>query len=482
MDPSTDDSASHADRLVELARHRDFDAFEVRAEVSRARLYITERRGDWHITPSGMVGVSIRVWRGNAAALASLIDPSPTEFAGLLDRADRLVRAGARHAGHTFAPSLRSTCFSSRPNITGDPFEVGDEQPVAIMREAREAALAILPDAQTARSSFSASDRRVHMVNSAGGSSDIRHYHAGSFAQVIHKLGERVGDHAEIEGGVYGLDDMRQAGVPARLGERAATLALEGARAEVVKAGRYRVLVDNEMSGLLAHESFGHLTEYDLMTTGWSVLNERLGDRLADERLNIVDAPTPAGGGRVGVHVAVDDEGTRGHDVRILDRGVFKSAMHQRDSAQATHAAPTGNGRALSVRFPPIVRMRNTFVEPGDMSVEEAIESLGDGIYLCGGRGGSPHSDGSFMFTSSHGYRVEAGRIVAPIKGTSMVGNILHFLPHIEGITKDFRMFSNTFAGCGKWDQSYLHVAMGGPHILASDVLLGGQTVSGSAA
>jgi TldD protein len=232
------------------------------------------------------------------------------------------------------------------------------------------------------------------------------------------------------------------------------------------------------LSGLLAHESFGHLNEFDLVASGWSVLQGRLGERLADERMSIVDAPAPPDGGRLGVNVPIDDEGTRGGALRILDRGVLKANMHQRDSARAEGVAPTGNGRALDVRFPPIVRMRNTYIEPGDLTLDEALEALGDGLYLCGGRGGSPHSDGSFMFTSQHGYRVEGGRIVAPVKGPSIVGNILNFLPNVEGLTKDFGMFSNTFGGCGKWEQSFLHVGFGGPHILASDVLVGGHVAS----
>jgi TldD protein len=180
----------------------------------------------------------------------------------------------------------------------------------------------------------------------------------------------------------------------------------------------------------------------------------------------------------MGVVLPVDDEGTDAVPTTLLSEGRLVSYLHTRDSAASAETAPTGNGRAMDARFPPIVRMRNTFFEPGDASVEEALRDLGDGYYLCGGRGGMPSSDGSFVFTATHGYRVAGGEVVAPVRPATLFGNILDFLQNVRLLTSDFQVKSNYFGGCGKFDQSFIPVGYGGPHVLVSEALVAGEGAS----
>jgi TldD protein len=271
------------------------------------------------------------------------------------------------------------------------------------------------------------------------------------------------------------VHDYDDAGGPEALGRETARTAREALDAKPCPAGRSRVLTDPHLSGLLAHESFGHLTEYDLVASGWSVLKDRVGERLASELVTIRDSPVVPGSPLAGVRVPYDDEGVEGRDIDLLRKGVLHAWMHTRDSSSATGSAPTGNARALDARFAPIVRMRNTYFEPGEGTVDEAIELLDDGIYLIGGRGGSPRSDGSFMFTAKRGYVVKGGRIDHPIRSVSFHGNVLDCLKGVEFLTSDFAVHTTAFGGCGKWDQSFLHVGTGGPHVLVAEALVGGQ-------
>jgi TldD protein len=124
--------------------------------------------------------------------------------------------------------------------------------------------------------------------------------------------------------------------------------------------------------------------------------------------------------------------------------------MHKRSTAHAEGANPTGNGRAFSVRHPPIVRMRNTYFEAADHTLEEAIELLGDGVYLMDGRGGAPASDGTFTFTAARGYKVEDGEIVEPTRSTTISGHVLDFLDGSEALTENVEVTTTNFGGCGK--------------------------------
>lgn len=463
------------DRLADLARASPhLAAFEVRGEDRQDGRYQTSDSGLGTRSTIRLGGVSLRGWVNGGSAYAYTTDPNPDALPRVVEDATRLAMANAGRGRHTFPPQLSRTRSQYHSPVDLHPDQTPHADVRAMLRRAHDTAKAEEPTG-TAISSFGFTRRRVLTTDSCGSWVDSEFVHSTLLTQVILRDAGRVADYMEVSGGERGLRDYERHGIPEAVAADAARYAREGLVARAAPAGRFRVLTDHHLTGILAHESFGHLTEYDAVASGWSLLKGRRGDLLADEHVSVVDAPTSPDGRPVGISLPYDNEGTPGREVRVLDHGRLAGFLHLRDTAPQAGDAPTGNGRALDIRFPPIVRMRNTYFEPGDLQFEEALELLDDGLYLCGGRGGAPHSDGSFLFTSQRAYRVENGQIAAPLRGPSISGNILSFLRRVEGATRDFDLFTNYFAGCGKWEQSFLNVGVGGPHLLVGEALVGGH-------
>jgi TldD protein len=288
----------------------------------------------------------------------------------------------------------------------------------------------------------------------------------------VREAGQVHGDKASV-GGALGLEAYEGERSPEALGKLAAERCLDAARARKAPAGSTPAVVDPALGGILAHESFGHLTEGDVVRSGYSLLRGKLGERLGSAAATVVDEGLAEPG--QGVEVPFDDEGTPARSVTVLEQGVLRSWLHARGTAALDGVEPTGNARAVDIRYPPICRMRNTSFAPGDLTFEEALQELGSGVYACESLGGMPRSDGNFLFHAQRGWRVEKGELREPLKGVSLSGHILSFLGNIRGATRERKLDSFFFGGCGKWDQNGLAIGFGGPHLLLREVFMGGE-------
>ncbi len=451
------------------------DAFEVRIEHQAWRGATYEKGGMRALNGSRLTGLSVRVWLHGATGFASSHDPSPTAVRGMVEEAARAAKSNARQENPSFPyRSLGADQVVHDPTLGHDPFDAEPAEIEELLARAHDGALEADPGA-FARCKLATTSRRILFADADGREVTTRFLLTTLQAQALHRDGPRLGEGVDWASGARGLDGFVEDEAPEALGRRAAERGREASRAVAAPAGRQRVLCDPVLSGLLAHESFGHLTEYDLIASRWSLLAGERGQRFADETVSVVDAPTVPGAPDQGIRLPYDDEGVEGQTVRMLDQGVLSDWMHARGSAGEAGGQPTGNGRAMNVRKEPMVRMRNTFFEPGDWSLEEALEELGDGVYLIEGRGGSPASDGSFMFTAVRGYLVEGGQPTQPVRSTAISGNILDFLQGVEAVTDDFHVTTTNFGGCSKRGQGPLPVGMGGPHVLVDQALVGGQ-------
>ncbi|HET6404266.1 MAG TPA: TldD/PmbA family protein [Candidatus Thermoplasmatota archaeon] len=474
------DLPAFVDLVVRAAKRLDgVAAWEVRGDLVHDRRFVSDGKQFRASLMSELGGVSLRIFTADGgASFGMTTEATPEAAEALAQRVLAFARSSARKGVKAFAPGDATARRASyAPSVKRLPRDADLDE----FRELLERAQAGAEAADTMRagvrgtSSWASRERRVLFVDSHGSQVENATLLSSLLVHRLVRADGKTGDGFLYRSGERGLTDFEDEGGPEAIGAEASKRAHEYWEARAAPVGRMRVLTDNHLSGTLAHESFGHLTEYDLVASQWSVLRGRRGEAFAGEHVSVIDAPTVDEPIVQGVRVPLDEEGVRGKPVRLLDRGVLAAWMHVRGSAPESDDAPTGNGRSLDFRHPPIVRMRNTYFEPGDMSVEEALEELGTGVYLCGGRGGAPHSEGSFMFTAQRGYLVENGEIVAPIRSTSIYGNIFDFLHNIEGVTRDFRVFASVHGGCGKWSQSFLHVGMGGPHVLVREALVGGE-------
>ncbi|MCY3413492.1 MAG: TldD/PmbA family protein [Candidatus Heimdallarchaeota archaeon] len=263
---------------------------------------------------------------------------------------------------------------------------------------------------------------------------------------------------------------------PEDMGKNAALWAKELIDAKSAPAGEFAALTDNSLSGVLAHESFGHLTEGDFIATKGSPIHDRIGESLGSEHVSMYDEGVMEFSKDVnGFFLPYDDEGMETKKITLLDKGVLKGFLNSRATAPHSDGVVSGNARAINYTFNPIPRMRNTYVSAGELTEDEAIEMMGTGIYALGTSGGQVTGDGTFLFKATRGYFVENGEKKYPIKDVTLTGNILNLLHGIEGATKDFELHSGYFGGCGKGGQFPLPVGLGGPKVLFNKVRFGGE-------
>ena len=270
-----------------------------------------------------------------------------------------------------------------------------------------------------------------------------------------------------------GLDFFEQEKyTPETLGANAAKYCKEQETAISAPAGKSAALIGSRLGGVLAHESFGHLSESDFVMSGLSPIADKIGASLGSEHASVYDTGLTSDGG---LYLPYDDSGIPTDETVILDKGVLIGYLHNRVSAKKMNTKPTGNSRAITFMFDPIPRMKNTYFGTGDLTEEEALEMMKNGIYAIGTSGGQADMDGSFLFKCSRGYLVENGEITKTIKDAALTGNILEFIQHIQGTTKEKEMFTSYFGGCGKGGQYPLPVGMGGPILYADEVMVGGE-------
>ncbi|NHJ32980.1 MAG: TldD/PmbA family protein [Asgard group archaeon] len=276
--------------------------------------------------------------------------------------------------------------------------------------------------------------------------------------------------------GSKGLELFDKKGsTPEVLGEQCHEWLKEQREAKAAPAGKFRALCDNGLSGVLAHESFGHCTEADAVLTNSTVLKGQLGVKIGTEIVNIIDEGTPDQQYNA-FWLPFDDEGTPTTRTVLVENGILKGYLHNRASANFLKGDLTGNARAIHYRYNPIPRMKNTYFEPGDLTEEEAIEQLKEGIYAIQTSGGQVNPTvGTFLFKAVRGYWIENGKIKYPIKDVTIKGELLALLNNVEGLTKELKIDSGYFGGCGKGVQYPLPTGKGSPKILFSEAMFGGE-------
>lgn len=247
---------------------------------------------------------------------------------------------------------------------------------------------------------------------------------------------------------------------------------IEAVKSDVPKAGNYEVVMDPKLIGLFLHEALGHASEGDLVAKGSSILRGRLGQHVASELVTIVDDGYVEGG----FYVPYDDEGVRKTETVVVEKGVLKTHLSSRIVSSSLGIPLTGNARAEDFNNIPLVRQTNFYMKGGDMSFEELIEDVKDGLYLVGRGGGGEVDVGGATFTFSIGpsYRIKGGELKGMIRGTTVSGSILETLKTVDGVGKDVKVTTSVFGGCGK-DGQLAKVGDGGPHVRVRSLRVGGK-------
>ncbi len=232
--------------------------------------------------------------------------------------------------------------------------------------------------------------------------------------------------------------------------------------------GEMSVVLDPSTTGTFAHESFGHGTEADQFVRDRSYLRPLLGEKVGPEFLTIADdGSLPGGWGTI----YADDEGFPCRRTALVEHGQFVSGLHDRVTAAALGTRPTGNARRADFLSRLFVRMTNTYVEPGDWSLEELVEEAKNGVLLVRATSGIEDPQGGQMqIKVKKGRRIENGRLTELVTSMALSGKVLDFLREIRGVSRQAKL--NTDPGfCGKGHTDLLPVGSGGPYLLSRAIV-----------
>ena len=237
-----------------------------------------------------------------------------------------------------------------------------------------------------------------------------------------------------------------------------------------VKGGEYTVVLDPVLAGVFTHEAFGHLSESDFVYENEQLCEIMvLGREFGGAELNIVDDATIPG---LRGSYRYDDEGVPATKTYLIREGKLVGRLHSRETAAKMGEKPTGNARAINYRYPPIVRMTNTYIEPRSASFADLLADIKEGIYAKNWYGGTTSME-MFTFSAGEAYMIRHGKLAEPVRPLMLTGNVFNTLMNIDAIAGDLAM--NQGGGCGKGEQMPLPVSNGSPHIRIRHCLIGGR-------
>lgn len=456
-----EDLLANEEGFVELRWHRKTSRSAV-VENGRVETAAVRRRG----------GVGVRVIEDGCFGFSSCGDVDAASVRAAIERARAAARKSAERRRdrlpHLPPAGLVRGDFESDgvAECADRPFEAM----VELARGAEATARRAAADVQSAASSYSEILEEKAVVTTDGASASFRLVRPEfRVTSVAFRNGERqtAGRTVGVTGG---WDCLFRAAPAERLATEAAATAVDLLSARRPEGGRAVVVLAPSIVGLLVHEAIGHTVEADFVAAG-SVAAGRLGTRVASDLVTLRDSGASERAPGAGGLLMVDDEGVAAGRTTIIDRGFLTSYLHDRESAARAGTAPTGNARAWEYSDQPLIRMRNTYLEPGDSSLEELIAGVEDGYLLDGPRNGQADATGEFMFGVERARRIVKGRLGELLRGITLSGVAFDVLKTVDGVSRDFRW--DLGAGyCGKGQPA--KVDAGGPYVRCR-ALVGGE-------
>ena len=447
--------------------------------VDHADLYLEYRVSEALVLEEGAVkkasrhlsqGAGVRAQSGERTGYAHTDEISLPN----LEEAARQARAIAEHARTSaVVPIDRGRQPHDLYSLAEPPLAADLGRKLELLRGVDAAARAWDPRVRQVIASLGSEEVVVLIATPSGLTvGDVRPLTRLNVTVIAEDGGRReIGSHGG--GGRVPLDFFLEA-------ERWRRFATEAARQAVLKltavdapAGTLTVVLGPGWPGILLHEAVGHGLEGDFNRKGTSAFSGRLGQKVASELVTVVDDGTLAN--RRG-SLNVDDEGTATGRNVLIENGILRGYLQDLLNARLMGMEPTGNGRRESFAHPPMPRMTNTFMLAGQDDPEEIIRSVPRGLYAVNFGGGQVDiTSGKFVFSASEAYLIEDGRVTAPVKGATLIGNGPEALTRISRVGNDLQLDEGV-GTCGKDGQS-VPVGVGLPTIRIDGMTVGGTQV-----
>jgi len=451
-----------------LARGGDYADVFVEQRVSQA-----VRLQDAKIHESSVnltLGAGVRVVSGDRQGYAYTDDLSES---ALFDAA-RVAALISRDGGRVGAADLREVDVTPRYSVEAGALDagLGDLRAYAAFLERVDVAgRGFDPRIESVNGAMLGEVQYVEIATSEGTlASDTRPLIVLS-AQVVARNGSR-GFGAYADGGRTSLDFYERK-TPESIAQEAARVAVVNVEAREAPAGEMPVVVGAGSGGVLLHEAVGHGLEGDFNRERTSLYSGRVGERVASELVTIFDDGNLEGERG---SISIDDEGTPGQHKVLVERGILQGYMMDRLCGRLMGGGSTGSGRRQNFRFLPQPRMCNTYMPPGDQTFDEIVRSVDRGVYAKSFSGGQVDiSRGDFVFMIAEGYLIEGGKVTAPIRGATLIGNGPAIMERVVAVGSDARLANGQYT-CGKYGQM-VPVGVGLPTVKVSSLTVGGSAL-----
>ncbi len=413
-------------------------------------------------------GFGLRAVKGETAGYAHSTEISEAA----LRRAVETARLAVGDGGGILADAPLAT----NRKLYGDADPIADATfPVKIdtLKEIDAYARAKDPRVVQVSATLSASLQEVVILRPEGGAvTDTRPLTRLNVSVIVEENGRRESGSAG-GGGRQSLDGLIAPETWKAMTDEALRIALVNLAAVPAPAGVMDVALGAGWPGILLHEAIGHGLEGDFNRKNTSAFAGLMGKQIAAKGVTVLDDGTiPDRRGSI----TVDDEGTPSGKNTLIEDGILVGYMQDRQNARLMGVTPTGNGRRESYAHAPMPRMTNTYMLGGDAKPEEIVADVKDGIYAVGFGGGQVDiTNGKFVFSCTEAYRVQNGKVGAPIKGATLIGDGATALKQIRAVGNDMALDPG-IGMCGKSGQ-WVPVGVGLPTLL-----IGGLTVGGAAA
>ena len=446
------------------------------AGVDDADLYFQSGRSESWSLEDGTVkdgahsieqGVGVRALTGEKTGFAYSDELSRD---ALLEAA-RAARAIARQGGQGAPVQAFQAREGKNLYLADDPVATrSDPDKVAFLEHVDRYARAQDPRVKQVMASVVGS-HEVILVAALDGTlaADVRPLVRMNVSVIVEKDGRREQGYQGI-GGRYGLDELLTMERGEALAREAVRQALVNLEAVAAPAGSMPVVLAAGWPGILLHEAIGHGLEGDFNRKGTSAFAGRVGEKVASPLCTVVDDGTLD---RRRGSLNIDDEGTPTQCTTLIEDGVLRGYLQDKQNARLMGVAPTGNGRRESFASPILPRMTNTYMRPGPHDPAEILESVRDGLYAVNFGGGQVDiTSGKFVFSASEAYLIEGGRVTRPVKGATLIGNGPDVLTRVSMVGHDLQLDAGV-GTCGKEGQS-VPVGVGQPTLRIDSLTVGG--------
>lgn len=381
------------------------------------------------------------------------------------------IAAGIARSGQRLPPQAVQAAMPTRRYADVDPLAgLSAEDKIAMLKTADRVARATDPCITQVSASLSGV-YEVVMVRASDGTlaADIRPLVRFNVSVIAVRDGRRERGSAG-GGGRYSMARLRDENVAERFAKEAVRQARVNLEAVDAPAGQMPVVLGNGWPGILLHEAVGHGLEGDFNRKGSSAFAGRIGERVAAPGVTVIDDGTLSD--RRG-SLSVDDEGTPSQRNTLIEDGILKGYMQDKLNARLMGMAPTGNARRESYAHVTMPRMTNTCMLAGQDDPEDIVKSVKRGIYAVSFGGGQVDiTSGRFVFSASEAYLIEDGKITAPVKGATLIGNGPEVMQQVSMIGHDLEL--DTGIGvCGKEGQG-VPVGVGQPTLKIDELTVGG--------